>query len=183
VSPFPKQWSLLILERPNGHYLKQTGDKYSKSRGCKICIEISQCLYLKNAEPALSAGFELSYEWFHLFAGVVEVVFGVLGGFYALKALMALYRSPEMLKTQRNIWLPILIGGVFFIVSGLFHFAKHSYFLSLDSSSEMNLLRDSSSVIGFSLLTIGIVRYSQLQIKYYRLKQEALQKISEKHKQ
>jgi hypothetical protein len=114
-------------------------------------------------------------------AGAVDVVFGVLGGFYVLRALMALHHSPEMWKTQRNIWLPILIGGVFFIVSGLLHFSEHSYFSGFSSGFEMDLLRDVFNTVGFSLVTVGVIRDSQLQIKYYKLKREALQRISKEH--
>lgn len=131
----------------------------------------------------LSVGFELPYEWFHLVAGVVYVFFGVLGGFYALRALRSLHRSPEMLRSQRNIWLPILFGGAVFTVSGIFYFTEYSYFSSFNLNPEINLLRDASCVVGFLLLNIGVIRYSRLQIEYDKLKREALQMMSYEHKQ
>jgi len=122
--------------------------------------------------------FELPYEWLHTIVGLINVLFGVLGGFYALKALMTLYRSPEMLRTQRAIWLPILIGGAFFTFSGPLHFAEHGIFSRFFSVSDVILLRDVLTLIGFSFIVIGVIRYSRLQLEYYRLKWEALQKIS-----
>jgi len=135
-------------------------------------------IYKKNANRLLWGKFELIQE-FHLVLGVINVFFGVLGGFYALRALVVLYRNPEMLKTQRIIWLPILIGGAFFTGSGLLYFAEHVYF----SRSEMELLHEIFTAIGFSSFVIGVVKYSRLQIEYYMLKREALRKISPEHKQ
>jgi len=115
--------------------------------------------------------------------GTISVIFGVLGGCYAIRALTALYHSPEMLRSQRTIWLPILIGGAFFTLSGPLHFVEHSTFsgfLKLSSNSEVVLLRDVLTLIGFSFIVIGVVQYSRLQIEYYKLKQKALEKISKR---
>jgi len=119
----------------------------------------------------------LSLEWFHLIVGVVDVLFGVLGGLYALRALFVLYVNPETRRAQLAIWLPILIGCAFFTVKGVLHFAVHSLYASFFSSSEINLLREIFSIIGLSFLTIGVMRYSRSQIGYHKLKQEALRKI------
>lgn len=124
----------------------------------------------------------MSLEWLHAVVGVVELFFGVLGGFYALKALMVLHRSPEVLKAQRDIWLPILIGGAFFTVSGPLHFAEHGIYSNFFPISDIVLLRDILTLTGFAFVVLGVIRYSQMQIDYYKLKQEGLQKISKDRK-
>jgi hypothetical protein len=122
----------------------------------------------------------LSYEEFHLIAGMAYVFFGVLGGLYALKALRALYRCPEMLRTQQNIWIPVLLGGGFFTIGGIFYFTEHSCIAAFNCNPEIDLLRNVTCLTGFLLLNIGVIRYSQLQIEYYKLKRKALEKILKK---
>jgi len=124
----------------------------------------------------------LYHEWLHLALGTISVFFGVLGGSYALRALIALYRSPEMLESQRAIWLPILIGGAFITISGPLHFMEHSAFSNVSPMYNIVLLRDILTLAGFSFIVVGVVQYSRIQIEYYKLKQKALQKISEKNK-
>lgn len=115
----------------------------------------------------------MSYQLLHLVAGVVYIFFGVLGGFYALRALIVLYKSPEMLKTQRKIWLPVLIGATFFTIGGILHLAEHSFY----PSPEIDLLHEIVVIIGLSFFVAGILQYSQLQINYYKLKREGLRRI------
>jgi len=116
------------------------------------------------------------YELWHLIVGVVYIFFGVLGGFYALRALIVLYKSPEMLKTQRNLWLPILIGAMLFTTGGILHLAEHSFY----PSPEIDLLHEIVVVMGVSFFIVSVMRYSQSQIDYYKLKREGLKRIRSK---
>lgn len=116
--------------------------------------------------------FELSYELLHLAVGLVYMFFGFIGGFYALKTLVSLYKSPEMLKTQRKIWLPLLIGAAFFTTGGILHLAEHSFY----PNPVIDLLYDIFIATGFLFYVAGILQYSMLQIEYYKLKQEALKR-------
>jgi len=109
----------------------------------------------------------------HLVLGVFYLFLGALGGSFALKTLMALHKSPEMWRSQRGIWLPILIGMVFFAIGGVIHFGEHSFWMA----PEADLLHEIVIVMGFSLFTVGVLRYSYLQLEYYRLKCEAIGKI------
>jgi heme/copper-type cytochrome/quinol oxidase subunit 3 len=115
----------------------------------------------------------LSYQPLHLAAGVVYIFFGLLGGFYALKTLIILYKSPEMLKTQRKIWLPILIGALFFTIGGILHLAEHSFY----QSPEVDLLHEIVIIMGLSFFIASILQYSHLQINYYKLKREGLKRV------
>jgi hypothetical protein len=87
-----------------------------------------------------------------------------------------------MLRTQQSIWIPVLLGGGVFTISGIFYFTEHSHFTSLNPSPEIDLLRNVTCLAGFLLLNIGIIRYSQLQIEYYKLKRNALRKIPKEEK-
>lgn len=69
--------------------------------------------------------------------------------------------------------------GAFFTVSGALHFAEHG----VSSSFDVVILRDILTVIGFSFIVIGVIRYSWLQIEYYKLKREVIQIVSKEHKQ
>ena len=113
------------------------------------------------------------YELVHIVGGVVYLVFGGLGSFYALKTLAILYRSPELLKTQQRLWLPILTGTLFFAVSGILHLADHTLY----PDPLTDLLYEIATIIGFSFFTVGVLRYSQLQRGYYTLKHEGLKQI------
>ena len=110
------------------------------------------------------------YEIEHLTLGVIYLLFGTLGGFYSLKTLNWLRKSPEMLKTQRGIWLPILIGTIFFSIGGLLHIAEHSFL----ESAEIGLLHEIFIVAGLSAFVMGVLRYSQMQGDYYAMKNEGL---------
>ena len=113
------------------------------------------------------------YELLHIVGGVVYLVFGGLGSFYSLKTLAVLYRSPELLKTQRRLWLPILIGTLFFAISGILHLADHTLY----PDPLTDLLHEIAIIIGVSFFTVGVLRYSQLQRGYYTLKHEGLKQI------
>lgn len=113
------------------------------------------------------------YELVHIVGGVVYLVFGGLGSFYALKTLAILYRSPELLKTQQRLWLPILIGTLFFAVSGILHLADHTLY----PDPLTDLLYEIATIIGVSVFTVGVLRYSRLQREYYTLKQDGLKQI------
>jgi len=113
------------------------------------------------------------YELVHIVGGVVYLVFGGLGSFYALKTLAILHRSPELLKTQQRLWLPILISTLFFAVSGILHLADHTLY----PDPLTDLLYEITSFIGVSVFTVGVLRYSRLQREYYALKQDGLKQI------
>jgi len=112
------------------------------------------------------------YELVHIAAGLIDLSFGVFLSYYALRALMALHESPEVLKTQRKIWLPILIGMIFLAVSGLFHLVDHTFY----ESPLTELLHEISLVAALPFLAISIFRYSQMQTGYNRMKREAVRK-------
>jgi len=113
------------------------------------------------------------YELAHIVGGVAYLVFGGLGSFYALKTLAILYRSPELLKTQRRLWLPILISTLFFAVSGILHLVDHTLY----PDPLTDLLYEIATIIGVSVFTVGVLRYSRLQMEYYALKQDGLKQI------
>ena len=113
------------------------------------------------------------YDLPHIVVGIVYLLFGALGGFYALRTLIMLYKSPEMLRTQQRIWLPILVGIVFFTVGGFLHIAEHSSY----GSPEIELLHEIFVVMGLAAFVIGVLRYSQLQMNYYSLKREGLKRV------
>ena len=100
------------------------------------------------------------------------LIFGVLGSFYAIRALIVLRKSPEVFRLQRKFWLPILAGTVFFSVGGVLHLVEHFIY----PGQEMGLLEDIFISIGVLVSVIGIIRYSQSQIEYYRIKREGLEK-------
>ena len=112
------------------------------------------------------------YESIHVFSGIVYVIFGGLGSFYALKTLAVLYKSPELWKSQARIWFPILIGTFFFAVGGVSHLAEHFF-----EDPITDLVYDIATIIGVSFFTIGILRYAQLQRGYYALKNQGLMQI------
>jgi spore maturation protein SpmA len=78
-----------------------------------------------------------------------------------------------MLKTQRTIWLPILVGVVFFTVGGFLHIVEHSFY----ESAEIALLHEISVVAGLSAFVIGVLHYSQMQTDYHKLKSKVLARV------
>jgi len=112
-------------------------------------------------------------ELLHLIETAFLTFIGVLGGIYALRTLKLLYRNPEMLKSQRIIWVPILIAGGFFTLSGALHLVEHFFSLI----PELNLLSEFFLLLGLSLLALSIFRYWRLQKEYDETKQEGLRKI------
>jgi hypothetical protein len=115
----------------------------------------------------------IQYELLHYINGLLVTVSGALGGIYALRTLKMLYRTPEVLESQRRIWVPILVAGGFFFVSGIFHFVEHVF----PSICELNLVSEYSLVAGFSFSALSIYRYWRLQKEYSEVKHRALQKI------
>jgi len=113
------------------------------------------------------------YEILHLFETALLTLIGVLGGIYAFRTLKLLYANPEMLKSQRKIWIPILIAGAFFAASGFFHLAEHIF----SSISETNLLSEYFLIIGLALLVLSIFRYWRFQKDYNETKHEGLREI------
>jgi hypothetical protein len=113
------------------------------------------------------------YESLHIIGGVVYLVFGGLGSFYALKTLTILHKSPELSKTQRVLWLPILISTLLFAVGGVVHLADHLLY----PDPLMDVLFEIVIIIGISVFTVSVIRYSQLQIKYDTLKNAGLKQI------
>jgi hypothetical protein len=113
------------------------------------------------------------YESLHIIGGVVYLVFGGLGSFYALKTLGILHKSPELSKTQRVLWLPILISTLLFAVGGVVHLADHLLY----PDPLMDVLFEIIIIIGVSFFTVSVIRYSQLQIKYYNLKNAGIKQI------
>ena len=113
------------------------------------------------------------YELLHIIGGVVYLVFGGLGSYYVLKTLTILHKSPELSKTQRRLWLPILISTLFFAVGGVVHLADHLLY----PDPLMDVLFEIVIIIGVSFFTVGVLRYSRLQIEYYTLKNAGLKQI------
>jgi heme/copper-type cytochrome/quinol oxidase subunit 3 len=109
----------------------------------------------------------------HIIGGVVYLVFGGLGSFYVLKTLTILHKSPELSKTQRVLWLPILISTLFFAVGGVVHLADHTLY----PDPLMEVLFEIVIITGVSFFTVSVLRYSQLQIEYYTLKNAGLKQI------
>lgn len=116
-----------------------------------------------------------SYELVHLAVAILFIVFGSVGGFYALRTLSVLYKSPEI-KSQRKIWLPMLTATVFFSVGGFFHFADHTFY----PAPEADLLYDIFIIIGFVLGITGLLQYAKLQIAYNKLKNAGLKNTQTK---
>jgi len=113
------------------------------------------------------------YELYHQILGVIYVFLGTLGGFFALRTLIMLYKSSEMLKTQKGIWLPILISMLFFTIGGVLHIAEHSFY----PSPETDLLHEVVIVTGLFIFTVSVLKYSQLQRNYYRFKQKVSARV------
>ena len=113
------------------------------------------------------------YESVHIIGGVVYLVFGGLGSYYVLKTLTILHKSPELSKTQRRLWLPILISTLFFAVGGVVHLADHTLY----PDPLMEVLFEIVIITGVSFFTVSVLRYSQLQIEYYTLKNAGLKQI------
>jgi heme/copper-type cytochrome/quinol oxidase subunit 3 len=113
------------------------------------------------------------YESLHIIGGVVYLVFGGLGSYYVLKTLTILHKSPELSKTQRRLWLPILISTLFFAVGGVVHLADHTLY----PDPLMEVLFEIVIITGVSFFTVSVLRYSQLQIEYYTLKNAGLKQI------
>jgi len=112
------------------------------------------------------------YELVHIVAGLIDFSFGVFLSYHALRALMALHESPEVLKTQRKIWLPILIGMILVAISGLFHLVDHTFY----SDPLTELLHEVTLVAGLPFLAVAVFRYSRMQTEYNRMKREAVKK-------
>lgn len=112
------------------------------------------------------------YELVHIVAGIIDMLIGVFMSYHALRALMVLHENPEVLKTQRKIWLPILIGTMFFAVSGLFHLVDHTFY----SDPLTELLHEIALVAGLPFLAVAVFRYSRMQTEYNRMKREAVKK-------
>jgi len=113
------------------------------------------------------------YESLHIIGGVIYLVFGSLGSYYALKTLTILHKSPELSKTQRRLWLPILISTLLFAVGGVVHLADHLLY----PDPLMDMLFEIVVIMGVSFFTVSVLRYSQLQIEYYTLKNAGLKQI------
>ena len=112
------------------------------------------------------------YELVHIVAGLIDLSFGVFLSYHALRALMVLHENPEVLKTQRKIWLPILVGMIFVAISGLFHLVDHTFY----SDPLTELLHEVALVAGLPFLAVAVFRYSQMQTEYNRMKREAVKK-------
>jgi len=113
------------------------------------------------------------YEVWHVIVGVIDLSFSVFLSYCALRALMALYRNPEMLSSQRKIWLPILTAAIFLALASLFHLADHTFY----PNPAADLLHEIALVIGLPFFVISIFRYSRMQTEYDRLKHEAAKKV------
>ena len=112
-------------------------------------------------------------EVLHVIDGLIHAVAAGFVCFYVIKAFRVLSKNPEMLKTQKKIWLPLLAGTLFFAAGGLFHFVNHLFF----SNPEIDLSYDIVTLMGFLFLAVGIVQYSRLQIDYDKLKWAVAAKI------
>ena len=112
------------------------------------------------------------YESLHIISGVIYLVFGGVGSYCALKTLTILRKSPE-LSAQRGLWLPILISTLFFAVGGIVHLADHLLY----PDPLMDVLFEIVLIIGVSFFTVSVLRYSQLQIEYYTLKNAGLKQL------
>lgn len=102
---------------------------------------------------------------------------GFIGGIYALKALALLHGNPEMMKTQREIWFPILTAGGLIMVASLAHVSEH--FVEPSFSDVTNLFSEVFILIGHAFLVLGIYRYWRLQAEYNQLKSETQRKVSQ----
>ena len=112
------------------------------------------------------------YELVHIVAGLIDLSFGVFLSYHALRALMVLHENPEVLKTQRKIWLPILVGMIFVAISGLFHLVDHTFY----SDPLTELLHEVALVAGLPFLAVAVFRYSRMQTEFNRMKREAVKK-------
>lgn len=106
----------------------------------------------------------------HIAIGIVYLFFGTIGGIYALRTLNMLRSSPE-LRVQRGIWLPILMGTIFFAVAGFLHIAEHTFY----EGYEIELLHEVFVVTGVSSFVVGVFQYSKMQISYVHLKTKVLE--------
>lgn len=106
----------------------------------------------------------------HIAIGIVYLISGTIGGIYALRTLKTLHNSPE-LKTQRGIWLPILVGTMFFAFGGVLHIAEHAIL----EGYEIGLLHEIFVVTGLSSFVVGVLRYSKTQLEYVYLKTKVLE--------
>ena len=113
------------------------------------------------------------YDLLHLIMSAIFSFVAIFGGIYALRTLKMLYGTPEVLKSQRKIWVPILVAGSFFLTSGIFHITEQIF----SPIPEMNLVAELSFIAGLSLLALGIFRYWRLQKEYNETKHRALRKI------
>lgn len=114
----------------------------------------------------------MEYELLIYVQMILYIVFGVSGGFYALRTLKLLYGNPEMLRTQRRIWVPILVAGGFFSVGGILHTAEHFFY-----SPDINLVSEFFIIAGLFLFVLSIFRYWSLQKAYDATKHDGLRKV------
>lgn len=119
----------------------------------------------------------MSLEWGHFAVGFSNVALGVLATWYVFRAFQVLFKNPEMLSSQRRLWVPILVGGCFFVVSGVFHFVGHSVLAGSFSNLETCLLGEFFAAIGLSFLPVSLMRYAELQTRYHKIRREAVQRI------
>jgi uncharacterized membrane protein len=113
------------------------------------------------------------YESFHLIVSAIFSFVAIFGGIYVFRTLKMLYSTPEVLESQRPIWVPILVGGGFFTVSGIFHLIEHF----IPSGPELDLVSEFFLLVGLSLLALSIFRYWRLQREYNEIKHGALRKV------
>jgi len=62
---------------------------------------------------------------------------------------------------------------VFFTMGGVIHLAEHTFWMA----PEADLFHEVVVVTGFSIITVGVLRYSSLQLEYHRLRSETIGKV------
>ncbi len=95
----------------------------------------------------------------------VALVVAAVGGVYAVRAFLLLYRNQEMFRIQRGIWSPILYAGGFLVLDRLLHLGADLVPYTLPSDI-LDILHTLFVIVSLTLLSLGIFRYWGLQKEY-----------------
>jgi hypothetical protein len=102
----------------------------------------------------------------------IEAV-AIYGGILSYEAVKII-RDNEELKSQRRIWMPVLIGGWFFAALGvILLFSSIASFLDSSFSFPTTLIVNAFLLLGLVALTTATSRYLMLWSKYSHVKKAA----------